>query len=86
MIGPGISDRSSGTRQEIARNWAQNYHFPMAPYDRESLPQVAQYLSIPQGLPLPRASWTVPCADPSRLRYGDELPPELLDEERIAKT
>ena len=49
VIGPGISDALLGTRQEIAMDWAQSYRFPMAPHNRESLPQVAQYLSVNQG-------------------------------------
>jgi hypothetical protein len=48
IIGPGLYDALLGSRREIARRWADTFHFPMAPYNREDLPQVAQYLAIKQ--------------------------------------
>jgi hypothetical protein len=78
VIGPGISDPLLGSRRDIARSWAQSYRFPMAPYERESLPQVAQYLSIAQGPRFPRRRLMGYLRTTLQQRYGEELPPELL--------
>ncbi|MGY1636062.1 CHAT domain-containing protein [Geodermatophilus sp. SYSU D00742] len=80
IIGPGISDALLGTRQEIAGDWARSYGFPMAPHDRESLPQVAQYLSIHQDRPFLRAELERYLRRTLVERYGDELPADLLRE------
>ncbi len=45
ILGPGLMETLIGSRREMARRWADTYHFPMAPEDREDLPQVAQYLA-----------------------------------------
>ena len=42
ILGPGLSEFLLGSRREMARRWAEKYHFPMSPYHREDLPQVAQ--------------------------------------------
>jgi hypothetical protein len=48
ILGPGLYESVIGSQREIARRWAETYHYPMAPHERESLPQVAQYLAINQ--------------------------------------
>jgi hypothetical protein len=78
IIGPGISDSLLGTRQEIARNWAKNYGFPMAPHNRDSLPQVAQYLSIHLDRPFVRSELESSLRRTLMERYQDELPADLL--------
>jgi hypothetical protein len=37
-----------GSRRETAIRWADTYHFPMAPHDRDDLPQVAQFVAVNQ--------------------------------------
>jgi hypothetical protein len=54
ILGPGLSESLLGSRREIARRWAETYGFPMAPHDREDLPQVAQYLAVNQEFSFPR--------------------------------
>jgi hypothetical protein len=80
VIGPGIGDALLGTRQEIAQSWARSYRFPMAPYNRESLPQVAQYLSINQSWRFLRSELQTYLRRTILERYGDELPAELRHE------
>jgi len=53
LLGPGMTDSLLGPRQELARNLADRYHFPLAPNAREDLPQVAQFLAIDQSVSLP---------------------------------
>ena len=53
IIGPGLSEPVLGSQRDIARQWAEQYHFPMGAQDRESLAQVAQYLTINQDARFP---------------------------------
>jgi hypothetical protein len=48
ILGPGLAEPLVGSRREIARRWAETYHFPMAAHACEDLPQVAQYLAVNQ--------------------------------------
>jgi hypothetical protein len=80
ILGPGLTDSLLGSRHEIAQRWAKTFHFPMAPHNREDLPQVAQFLAINQ-----RAS-SFPQNELIRYlrsdllnRYHDELPDDLRE-------
>ena len=53
IIGSNLGAALLGTSNEIAQRWAETYHFPMAPHQREDLPQVAQYLAVNQDAQLP---------------------------------
>lgn len=48
IIGPGLIEFILGSTRDVARRWADTYHYPMEPHDREDLPQVAQYLAVQQ--------------------------------------
>jgi hypothetical protein len=48
ILGPGLTEGLFGSSREIARRWADTYSFPLAPHDREDLPQVAQFLAVNQ--------------------------------------
>jgi hypothetical protein len=48
ILGPGLLDRLCGLPRETAIQWAERYHFPMEPHERNQLPQVAQYLDVKQ--------------------------------------
>ncbi|MBP1700928.1 MAG: hypothetical protein H6Q38_35 [Chloroflexi bacterium] len=48
ILGPNLSDNLLGSQREIAQKWAEIYRYPMEPHERESLPQVAQFLTINQ--------------------------------------
>ncbi len=54
VLGPGLTDAFIGSRQEIARGWAHQHHYPLTEYRCEDLPHVAQYLAVEQGLDFPR--------------------------------
>jgi hypothetical protein len=77
IIGPGLYESLIGSQREIARRWAESYHYPMQPQERESLPQVAQFLTINQ---YPRAPYNeLPeyLKDEIWERFGAELPPDI---------
>jgi hypothetical protein len=81
VIGPGVSDLLLGTRQEVAMDWAQSYRYPMAPHNRESMPQVAQYLAVNQGRRFLRLELMSHLRRTLMECYRDDLPADLLDED-----
>jgi len=48
IIGPTLVEPMTGSLRDIARHWAEAYHYPLAPHERDSLPQVSQFLTINQ--------------------------------------
>ncbi len=77
ILGSGLSESLLGTSREIAQNWADTYHFPMAPYDREDLPQVAQYLAVNQEYNFPRDELIHYIHHALLERYSSDLPQTL---------
>jgi len=63
-----------GTQREIAQRWAEAYHYPMAPHERESLPQVAQYLTVNQYPRAPYDELEEYLQSEVKQRYKDDLP------------
>lgn len=53
IIGPGLLETLFEYRSWLARRWAQEYFFPLAPAQREDLTAVAQYLAGKQGPDFP---------------------------------
>ncbi len=73
ILGPDLTETLLGSRREIARRWAETYHFPMAPHECEELPQVAQYLAIDQDPMFPRESLVDYLRQELFHRYGNIL-------------
>jgi hypothetical protein len=48
ILGPGLLDSLIGSSRDLARRLAEKHNFPLAPYARDDLPQVAQYLAVHQ--------------------------------------
>lgn len=48
LIGPGLVEPLLGSMRDIAARWAEQFRYPMSPNEIESLPQVAQYLTVHQ--------------------------------------
>jgi hypothetical protein len=65
ILGPGLTDSLLGSRREIAQRWAETFNFPMAPHNREDLPQVAQFLAVNQGSYFPQSELV------NYLRHGE---------------
>jgi len=51
ILGPGILDSLIGSTRDLAKEMASN-KFPLAPYSREELPTVAQYMAVHYKRPL----------------------------------
>ncbi len=79
ILGPGLNDALLGSQAEIARSWAKTYDYPLEPHERESLPQVAQYLTVNQYDRAPYREMEDYLKGSIRSRYGADLPPELME-------
>jgi len=79
ILGTHLSEALLGSSHDMARSWAETYHFPMAPHAREDLPQVAQYLSVNQDAQFPRDELVEYMRKEILRRYGDRLPDQLSD-------
>ncbi len=77
ILGPDLYDALLGSRREIAQRWANSHGFPMAPYHREDLPQVAQYLDIKEGARFPRDQLMKYLKEDMWRRYRGDLLPDV---------
>jgi hypothetical protein len=79
ILGPSLLDDVFGARRETARHWAEAYHFPLAPHDREDLPQVAQFLTVKHDPMFPLGVLREQIRKTLLSRYRGEPPPELAN-------
>lgn len=82
ILGPDLSAPLLGSQVELAHSWAERFEFPMAPQERDSLPQVAQYLAYhPQRTVLEREleshAWRSLVHD-----FPDKLPPGVTSDRK----
>lgn len=85
FIGPGVAETLLGSQSEIAFRWAKENRYPFAPYDRESLPSIAQYIvrrGSPQDL---RDAFQEALQLEIVRRCGDHLPADLRDDHPWSK-
>ncbi len=73
VLGSGMTEALIGTTREIARRWAETYRFPLAPHDRDDLPQVAQYLEVVLDRSFPRGELNFYLRRQLRRRFADDL-------------
>jgi len=80
ILGPGLTDSLLGSRREIARRWAETFHYPMAPHNREDLPQVAEFLAVNQKAKMfPQNELINYLRSDLLARYRDDLPEDLRE-------
>lgn len=77
ILGPGLYESLLGTQREIARRWAERYNYPMEPHERESMPEVAQFLKINQYDHAPLDELEEYGIDAIRMRHVSLLPERL---------
>jgi hypothetical protein len=77
IMGSGLLEELVGSTRELAQRWAEVYRFPMAPYEREDLPQVAQYLAVNQQWDKPNREFANHVLQELSKRYGAYLQPEF---------
>jgi len=78
LIGPGLVEPILGSMRDIARQWAEKFRYPMSPNERESLPQVAQYLSVQQDARFPFDELEEVLIQQVRTRFAADLPENML--------
>ena len=77
IVGAGLNEVLLGDRREIALRWAERHGYPLAPYDREDFPHVAQFVASrldPMSL---RSSYREALREELLARYGTALPEAL---------
>lgn len=79
ILGAGLNESLLGSRRELAAHWAEEYRFPLAPFAREDLPGVAQYLSVNQSPIFPREGLGKFLRQEIGKRYGSQLSPQSAD-------
>lgn len=79
IIGPGLLESLLGPNTDIARAWADAFRYPMAPFDRDALPKVAQYLSTDKGEAVPFDEYEEIVQRTLRKNFGSELPVETAN-------
>jgi hypothetical protein len=77
ILGPGVYEWLTGSEREIARRWAQDYDFPLARYQIDSLPEVAQFLSVEYGDAFPYDELADLVKEQIRQVHGHDLPQGL---------
>jgi hypothetical protein len=79
ILGPGLIESILGSRSEIAIRWAEEHGFPMEQYNRDALPQVAQYMITHQSPAFLPIAYRGVLRDGILRRYRDGLPTELRE-------
>lgn len=54
IVGSGMTNWLVGTRRNLASEWARQYDYPLNLGRRDDVPQVAQYISVTETVPLMR--------------------------------
>ncbi len=78
ILGPGMFEPMFGSLRQIAHRWALKHNYPLAPYEKDSLPQVAQYLAVTYGWVYPIEHYTDSLREDIQKSYP-KLPLDLLD-------
>lgn len=78
IIGPGLVEPIYGTYREIAENLADTVNYPMNPDDRESLPQIAQFLAISHDITYPYNRLVEVLIKNLQAKYQYHFPGELV--------
>jgi len=80
IIGGGVVEGLFGSMRTIAQHWAETFHFPMQPYNRDDLPSVAQYLAVDQSsTAFPRDTLLDYLGRALVERHGDGMPADFKD-------
>jgi hypothetical protein len=77
ILGEQLAELIVGSPREVARGWAREYGFPLAPHQQGELPYVAQYLSVNQDPEYPRDALVRATRKAILERYKADLPPAL---------
>ena len=76
ILGPSLTEWLLGSRRAIAARWAEAFGYPMDPLNRDSLPQVAQYVAVDQDVITMQRALIEHLTAEIRRRFGGMLPPD----------
>lgn len=79
ILGPGLYEPLLGSLGDIAQRWAEDFHYPLSPADLDSLPRVAQFLTINQSPQFPYQHLQEFLRKYIVARFREDLPERLLD-------
>lgn len=79
ILGPGLFEPLLGSLGDIAQRWAKEFRYPLSPADLDSMPRVAQYLTIHQSPQFPYQHLQEFLRKDILSRYQDNLPSQLID-------
>ncbi len=74
ILGPQMNEALVGSPRHAAEVLAEKYRFPMAPDQRDEIPQVAEFLTVNQDAQLPRRELNAYMRSELLKRFGDQLP------------
>lgn len=74
ILGPGLLEGITGTSRDLAQRLAEQHAFPLAPFARDDLPQVAQYLAVNQSVAFMRDEVERALCEAVRERSADVVP------------
>ena len=78
ILGPGLIESLVGPYRDMARAWAETFNYPMAPFDRDALPKVAQYLATDKGDAVPFDEYEEYIRNALIENFRDLLPEDLI--------
>jgi hypothetical protein len=73
IVGPGMFEPLLGSMRDVAERWAETFKYPMAPYERDSIAKVAQFLSADQAPKFPYDQLVEYLRTDIQKRYKDQL-------------
>ncbi len=73
ILGPQLNESLIGSPRQIAEALAEKYRFPLAPDQRDELPQVAEFLTVNQDAQLPRRELNTYMREELLRRFGSQL-------------
>lgn len=77
ILGPGLGELLYGAPRDLAQALAAEYRYPLAPYERESLSQVTQYLAVTQYGDYPAEQLETWLRQSLQRRHAADLPAAL---------
>jgi hypothetical protein len=77
VLGPALGSLFYGSSRELARRWADQFNYPMAPGGREDLQSVAQYVAIHQDERFPMEQLESSLRDAVAARFPAALPADV---------
>ena len=81
IVGSGLSETLFGSHRQLAQEWADKHGFPLAPHNRDDLPQVAQFMDVSSDRGFILDEFVIYLGTEIRRRHRAYLSPELLEED-----